>query len=75
MKFIPENWQLESLYTIEVSISRCRLVLRERTQRVSFPQERSIGMSYENEVGQLVAVDVALESMRDSGYDLATAVG
>lgn len=32
-------------------------------------------MSYENEVGQLVAVDVALESMRDSGYDLATAVG
>ena len=32
-------------------------------------------MGYENEVDQLVAVDIALESMRDSGYDLATAVG
>lgn len=32
-------------------------------------------MNHENEVGQLVEVDVALESMRDSGYDLPTAVG
>jgi len=32
-------------------------------------------MNSENEFGQLVAADAALESMRDSGYDLATAVG